>query len=463
MVFLRNNTDVCLTGIKGFDEYLGGIPRGSLIVVIGHPGAGKTTFAAKFLYEGARRFGERGLYVGFGEPVRKFRMFMKELGMDFEDLESKGLIKIITLPVLATKDAADMLTETIIRAVNNFKPKRLVIDNLPAVVDILGDIAGRAFLHTTLYNILNREEVTTIVISDVYRGDKKPIVPSVEVIADGVILMKAEIRGGLIVRKLIIEKMKGKKMPVAEVPFSLVKGEGIIVFAPALTYDIPAPKLPTSIKLRCEPLHKAVGPVYVGSQIIVCAPPGMTLPPEVMVSLLRTIAEDGIKVLLISLTNPSISIWCRIESQARKYGISLSELKKLIKIISLNPTAYSITELMSTIMTEVENYKPEVLVLHGLEALNVLYPQREFMSFYLNVITRFRKKAITTIYVISSSITDDKSPIVNASDIVLALSTPLAIRGTYSVKIDILKSYLGEPKTIFTDYLRECLQETEHA
>ncbi len=461
MILLRNNEDVCLTGIKGFDEYLGGIPRGSLIVIIGHPGAGKTIFAAKFLYEGAKRFGEKGLYIGFGEPVRKFKMFMEGLGMDFEDLESKGLVKIITLPVVATKESAEMLTEAMVKALNSFKPKRLVIDNLPAAIDVLGDVASRAFLHTTLYNILDREEITTIVVSDVYRGDRKPVIPSVEVVADGVILMKAEIRGGLIVRKLIIEKMKGKKIPVAEVPFSLVKGEGIIVFAPALTYDIPAPRPPASIKMRCEPLHKAIGPIYVGSQIMICTPPGMTLPPEIVVPLLKTIVEEKIKVLLVSLTNPSTSLWCRLENQARKYGTDLSKLKELVRIMSLNPTAYSITELMCSIITEVENYKPGIFVLHGLEALYIRYPPREFMSFYLNVITRFRKRAVTTIYIISSSITDEMSPIANASDIVLALSSPLAIRGTYSVKIDVLKSYLGEPKILFTDYLRDCLQEGE--
>ncbi|MEB3860231.1 MAG: KaiC domain-containing protein, partial [Desulfurococcales archaeon] len=52
------------SGIEGLDELLGGgIPRGSIILVAGHPGSGKTVFSAKFLYEGATRWGEPGLYV----------------------------------------------------------------------------------------------------------------------------------------------------------------------------------------------------------------------------------------------------------------------------------------------------------------------------------------------------------------------------------------------------------------
>jgi len=454
---LSISDDVCLTGIKGFDDYLGGVPRGSLIVIMGHPGAGKTTFAAKFLYEGARRFGERGLYIGFGEPERKFKKFMKDLGMDFEVLEREGMIKLVTLPAIASRDAAEMLTETVVRTVNGFRPKRLVIDNLPAVVDVLGDVAGRAFLRTTLYNILTREDITATVISDMYRGEKRLAIPSVEVVADGVIVMKAEVRGGMIVRKLIIEKMKGKRMPVAEVPFSLVKGEGVIVFAPPLTYEIPAPRFTASIKLKCEPLHRALGPIYVGSQIVICTPIGMALPPEAIIPFLKAVVDEGIKVLMISLTNPSISMWCRIENPARKYGVDMSKLRDLIKIMSLNPAAYSVTELMSTIIAEVESRKPDVLVLHGLEALNTLCPPREFMSFYLNIITRFRKMSLTTIYMVSSNITDEISPMVNAGDIVLAVSAPTTVRGGYSVRIDILKSYLGEPRAVFTDQLRECL------
>lgn len=52
------------SGIDGLDEILyGGFYRGSIILVAGHPGAGKTTFAANFIYSGATKFNEPGVYV----------------------------------------------------------------------------------------------------------------------------------------------------------------------------------------------------------------------------------------------------------------------------------------------------------------------------------------------------------------------------------------------------------------
>jgi len=41
------------TGISGLDEVLGGgFPRGSLVILAGNPGTGKTIFSATFLYNG---------------------------------------------------------------------------------------------------------------------------------------------------------------------------------------------------------------------------------------------------------------------------------------------------------------------------------------------------------------------------------------------------------------------------
>ena len=52
------------TGIPGLDEILeGGIPEGNLVLVSGVAGTGKTTLSAQFLYNGAAKFNENGLFV----------------------------------------------------------------------------------------------------------------------------------------------------------------------------------------------------------------------------------------------------------------------------------------------------------------------------------------------------------------------------------------------------------------
>lgn len=45
------------------DRIVGGVPPGSLLVILGHPGAGKTTFAAKFILENAKTLAVKAIYI----------------------------------------------------------------------------------------------------------------------------------------------------------------------------------------------------------------------------------------------------------------------------------------------------------------------------------------------------------------------------------------------------------------
>ena len=61
---LSLDAGVARTGIDGLDELLGGgIPRGRCILVIGGPGTGKTILGAQFIYNGVKKYGEKGIIV----------------------------------------------------------------------------------------------------------------------------------------------------------------------------------------------------------------------------------------------------------------------------------------------------------------------------------------------------------------------------------------------------------------
>ena len=75
------------TGIPEFDKLIeGGFLQGSLILLAGGPGAGKTIFSAKFIYEGATKYGEPGVYPCFAENRKMLISELQELGLDFESL-----------------------------------------------------------------------------------------------------------------------------------------------------------------------------------------------------------------------------------------------------------------------------------------------------------------------------------------------------------------------------------------
>ena len=86
------------TGISGFDELIEhGFPSESIILLAGNAGAGKTTFATQFLYEGAVTHGQHGLYVCFAETKDSLIRSMLRFGWNLAELEKGGLIKILDL------------------------------------------------------------------------------------------------------------------------------------------------------------------------------------------------------------------------------------------------------------------------------------------------------------------------------------------------------------------------------
>jgi KaiC/GvpD/RAD55 family RecA-like ATPase len=86
------------TGIQGFDEILcGGIPRGSFVVIAGHPGSGKTTLAAHFIEAGLRR-GEKAVYISLSERVEEFLEHMENVGIDLASYKGRGSSNTIGFP-----------------------------------------------------------------------------------------------------------------------------------------------------------------------------------------------------------------------------------------------------------------------------------------------------------------------------------------------------------------------------
>src|SRR5437899_270812 len=72
------------TGIPGLDHVLeGGFPKGARVLLAGGAGCGKTICCGQYLYKGATKFGEPGVYVSTEEPPSEFKANMLRFGWDF--------------------------------------------------------------------------------------------------------------------------------------------------------------------------------------------------------------------------------------------------------------------------------------------------------------------------------------------------------------------------------------------
>ncbi len=209
-----------VTGIEGLDNILnGGIPRGSMVLLAGAVGTGKTTLSLEYLIRGAES-GERSLFLSVTEHTAKLVENLATFEFFRSELVESGALVLVDLPDIYTRLGLDreelsseeifLLTKAILDLVAETGVKRCVLDSLTSVVyRIHRDEQIRDFL-LTLSRGLNRLGCTTLLTSELASGQARYSTHGVEeAIVDGVILLGNASRRGDILRVLQVVKMRG--------------------------------------------------------------------------------------------------------------------------------------------------------------------------------------------------------------------------------------------------------------
>lgn len=125
-------------GIPGLDEMLfGGLSEGTITLISGGTGAGKTILALKFLLEGAEK-GEKGLFLSFEEPAAQLQNIARHLGWEIDKYLAQGLLDIEFISPVeldVDKHAFEILDMT-----REKKVERFVIDSISSFENSVSDI-----------------------------------------------------------------------------------------------------------------------------------------------------------------------------------------------------------------------------------------------------------------------------------------------------------------------------------
>jgi circadian clock protein KaiC len=121
------------TGILDLDEMLGGqgFYRGSIVLISGTAGSGKTTLASSFVDAACRR-GETCLYVGFEESADQVARNMRSVGLDLKHWAEKGLL--FHEAWRTTEYGIEMHLLRIHKLVEAAQPRHVVIDPITTLV-----------------------------------------------------------------------------------------------------------------------------------------------------------------------------------------------------------------------------------------------------------------------------------------------------------------------------------------
>ncbi len=204
--------NICECGIKGLDEAIGGgFDRGSLILLEGPPGAGKSIFAAKFVHHGAKVLGEKGIYVSFGVSKKQFYQHMKTLGMDFSELEEKNLIVFLDYPTIVDKKSLDNIFRSLIDEIMENNARRIVIDPVTILTRILPPIELEATIRNILKRVIEDLNATALLVANVELEQDRQLHSVLEFMADVVLRIRVRItEAHEIKRTLEIVKFRGR-------------------------------------------------------------------------------------------------------------------------------------------------------------------------------------------------------------------------------------------------------------
>ncbi|TFG57467.1 MAG: KaiA-binding protein [Methanomassiliicoccus sp.] len=213
------------TGIPGLDDMIeSGFPFPSVILVSGTAGTGKTTFALKFLAEGAAR-GEQGLYfTTLSEPTQ----WMLRFSSQFEFMRPEFFENEIVYEDLGNHlrdgDSAALL-DAIEKRIAEVMPQRIVIDPITVVGEMFKD-GYRQFLFD-LTNRLKNWNATTLVTGEVRPGELYP--PEISYAVDGIVLLHMAEELGSRRKYLEVLKMRGTNHVTGKHSIDISRKEGLIV------------------------------------------------------------------------------------------------------------------------------------------------------------------------------------------------------------------------------------------
>ncbi len=217
------------SGIERLDSILrGGIPQGSMILLAGGPGTGKTIFSARFLYSGMVDYNEPCMYVSFTEGREDFRRYMLKLGWDFAELEQKGLFTLLDF-FSTGEEGLDYVIKSIVDAVPSKGIKRLVVDSVTALSISLNERYKVRNIIYLLKRFLKPSGCTTMLIVEVPFGYTLVSMGVEEFVADGIILLEMQREGYEFKRRMAVLKMRGTEHETKYFRFDIEPEVGIRV------------------------------------------------------------------------------------------------------------------------------------------------------------------------------------------------------------------------------------------
>ena len=216
------------TGIKSLDKMIqGGYIKGSINLVEGGAGSGKTILAIQFLIEGIKNK-EKILYITFETNKQKLYQDMKQFGWDLKEQEKKGLFTFLDYTPEQIKRVLNEGGGTIDPLITRKKIKRIVIDSITSFSLLYKDELAKKEAALKLFDMIEKWGCTALLTSEDETEKSTIMSAALDFEVDGIIILYHTKKRGIRKRGIEILKMRGTKHPNKTYLFDIGK-IGIII------------------------------------------------------------------------------------------------------------------------------------------------------------------------------------------------------------------------------------------
>ncbi len=349
--------------VRELDEELGPLHRGTLAVILGHPGAGKTTLVSKLIECNALR-GLKTVYFSTAETREKYFRFMGGLGLKLRDLEASGLLKFVEIPTIAGEGGGELFVNIFTDVVGRENPDIIVIDSVTPILWCLrGEEVRRSLLHSGIYKLVSEFGKVVILVADLPYGTEAVELGGIEFVADVVLVAKLISERGKPTRRLEVRKFRGRNVRLSEIPFVIVEGVGIKVVKPSITWRVASTSIERMTILDSDMLGSIVGPIYRGEQVLITYPLGSDVPLRFAIVMAKRAVRERLKTLFITSSLPANLLYAYMYASLRPSERSpFNYFRRYVNIHVQDIYSLSVTEVVGRALSLAESYRPDVIV-----------------------------------------------------------------------------------------------------
>lgn len=222
------------TGIAKLDSMMEGGPfRGSVTLVVGAPGTGKTCLGLEFIAHGVLELEEPGLIVTFEHFPKKLLRDAASLGFDLKEMERTGMLRILFISPEIFFEQAQAPGGLLDTMVQELGAKRILIDSISHLERLASDPVKLREVAFTFINALLRHGLTAMVTQEDpdITGDMAAAQYGISYLVDTVIILRYVELDSSISKALLVLKQRASAHDKSIREFHITEN-GIVIGKP---------------------------------------------------------------------------------------------------------------------------------------------------------------------------------------------------------------------------------------